>query len=38
MFIVKDGQVLSYQRYLKIERERILRDVRDLLVTGAEGS
>ncbi|HSN56862.1 MAG TPA: branched-chain amino acid ABC transporter substrate-binding protein [Candidatus Sulfomarinibacteraceae bacterium] len=38
MFIVKDGQVLSYQRYLKIERERILRDVRDLLVTGAEGT
>jgi branched-chain amino acid transport system substrate-binding protein len=38
MFIVKDGQVLSYQRYLKIERERILRDVRELLVTGAEGT
>jgi hypothetical protein len=34
MFIVKDGQVLSYQRYIKTERERILREVQDLLVTG----
>jgi branched-chain amino acid transport system substrate-binding protein len=34
MFIVNDGQVLSYQRYIKTERERILREVQDLLVTG----
>jgi branched-chain amino acid transport system substrate-binding protein len=32
MFIVKDGQVLSYQRYLKTERARILRDVQNLLI------
>ena len=32
MFIVKDGQVLSYQRYLKTERARILREVQDLLI------
>ena len=32
MFIFKDGQVLSYQRYLKAERARILRQVQDLLV------
>ncbi len=32
MFIVKDGQVLSYQRYIKTERARILRQVQDLLV------
>jgi branched-chain amino acid transport system substrate-binding protein len=32
MFIIKDGQVLSYQRYLKAERARILRQVQDLLV------
>jgi branched-chain amino acid transport system substrate-binding protein len=32
MFIVKDGQVLSYQRYMKAERERILREVQSLLV------
>jgi branched-chain amino acid transport system substrate-binding protein len=38
MFIVKDGQVMSYQRYLKVERERIMREVQELLVTGAEGS
>jgi len=38
MFIVKDGQVLSYQRYIKTERERILREVQDLLVTGADGN
>ena len=31
MFIVKDGQVLSYQRHLKAERERIYRKVRELL-------
>jgi len=35
MFIVNEGQVLSYQRYIKTERERILREVQDLLVTGA---
>jgi branched-chain amino acid transport system substrate-binding protein len=33
MFIVKDGQVVSYQRYMKAERARILREVQDLLVT-----
>jgi branched-chain amino acid transport system substrate-binding protein len=38
MFIVKDGQVLSYQRYIKTERERILREVQDLLVTERGGS
>ncbi len=32
MFILKDGQVLSYQRYLKAERARILRQVQDLLI------
>jgi branched-chain amino acid transport system substrate-binding protein len=32
MFIVKDSQVLSYQRYMKAERERILREVQNLLV------
>ena len=32
MFVLKDGQVLSYQRYLKAERARILRQVQDLLV------
>jgi hypothetical protein len=32
MFIVKDGQVLSYQRYLKTERARILREVQHLLI------
>ena len=34
MFIVKDGQVLSYQRYLETERKRILNQVQDLLSTG----
>ena len=34
MFIVKDQQVVSYQRYIKVERERILREVRELLVGG----
>jgi len=34
MFIVKGGQVLSYQRYLKTERQRILNQVQDLLKTG----
>jgi hypothetical protein len=32
MFVVKDLQVLSYQRYLKTERARILREVQDLLI------
>jgi len=34
MFIVKDGQVLSYQRYMKGERDRILREVQNLLTAG----
>lgn len=34
MFIVNDGQVLSYQRYLETERRRILNQVQDLLKTG----
>ncbi len=34
MFIVKDGQVLSYQRYLKTERARIHGDLQNLLVSG----
>jgi len=38
MFIVNEGQVLSYQRYIKTERERILREVQELLVTGAGGN
>ncbi len=38
MFIVKDGQVISYQRYLKVERERILREVQGLLSTGGGSS
>ncbi len=38
MFIVNEGQVQSYQRYITNERERILREVRELLVTGAEGN
>ena len=38
MFIVKDGQVVSYQRYLKVERERILREVQGLLATGGGSS
>ena len=33
---VKDQQVVSYQRYIKTERERILREVQDLLVTGGD--
>jgi branched-chain amino acid transport system substrate-binding protein len=32
MFIVKDGQVLSYQRYLKAEKARILREVQSILI------
>lgn len=31
MFIVKDGQVLGYRRYLDAERKRILRQVQSLL-------
>ena len=38
MFIVNEGQVLSYQRYIKTERERILREVQELLVSGAGGN
>jgi branched-chain amino acid transport system substrate-binding protein len=34
MFIVSDGQVLSYQRYLETERRRILNQVQDLLASG----
>ncbi len=34
MFIVKDGQVLSYQRYLETERRRILIQVQELLSAG----
>jgi branched-chain amino acid transport system substrate-binding protein len=34
MFIVSDGQVLSYQRYLETERRRILNQVHDLLASG----
>ncbi len=34
MFIVKDGQVLSYQRFLEAERRRIVNQVQDLLSTG----
>lgn len=32
MFIFKDDQVLSYQRYMKTERARIMREVQDLLL------
>ena len=35
MFIVKDGQVLSYQRYVKTERTRIQQNLQNLLVTGS---
>ncbi len=34
MFIVKGGQVLSYQRYLETERRRILNQVQELLSSG----
>jgi len=34
MFIVSEGQVLSYQRHLETERRRILNQVQDLLATG----
>ena len=32
MFIVKNSQVLSHQRYLDVEKERILREVRETLL------
>jgi len=31
MFVVKEGQVLSYERWLDTERRRIFRDVQDIL-------
>ena len=34
MFIVSDGQVLSFQRHLEAERRRILNQVQDLIKTG----
>jgi len=34
MFIVKDGQVLSYHRFLEVERRRILNQVQELLSSG----
>lgn len=34
MFIVKDQQVISYQRHLKTERARIARDLQELLTGG----
>ena len=34
MFIVKDGQVVSYKRYLDTERRRILNQVQELLRAG----
>jgi branched-chain amino acid transport system substrate-binding protein len=34
MFIVNEGQVLSYQRFLETERRRILGQVQDLLASG----
>lgn len=34
MFIVQEGQVLTYQRYLEVERKRILHQVQDLLAAG----
>ncbi len=33
MFILKDGQVQSYRRYLETERKRILRQVHNLLIS-----
>jgi len=38
MYIVVDGQVVSYQRYMEAERKRILREVQCLLVTGRTSS
>jgi branched-chain amino acid transport system substrate-binding protein len=34
MFIVSEGQVLSFQRYLEAERRRIINQVQDLLAAG----
>ena len=34
MFIVNEGQVLSFQRYLEAERRRIVSQVQDLLSAG----
>jgi len=34
MFIVKDGQVVSYHRFLQVERRRILNQVQELLSSG----
>ena len=34
MFIVKEGQFLTYQRYLETERKRILNQVQELLTGG----
>jgi len=34
MFIVKDGQVLSFQRHLETERKRIVNQVQELLSSG----
>jgi branched-chain amino acid transport system substrate-binding protein len=34
MFIVGDGQVLSFQRYLEAERRRIINQVQDLITAG----
>ncbi len=35
MFILKDGQVLNYERYLKREQQRILREMQNLLDQGS---
>jgi hypothetical protein len=32
MFLVKDGQVLNYERWLDGEKERIYREVQNLLI------
>jgi hypothetical protein len=32
MFVVKGGQVLSYERWLDAERSRIYREVQNLLI------
>jgi len=32
MFLVKDGQVLSYERWLDSERSRIYRDIQNILI------
>jgi branched-chain amino acid transport system substrate-binding protein len=38
MYIVDGGQVMSYQRYMKAEKDRILREVQQLLVSGRGAS